>query len=36
MSDAAGKREFFFKGEPEALASDILNKYYQITPEVEL
>jgi hypothetical protein len=36
MSDAAGKREFFFKGEPEALASDILNGYYQITSEVEL
>lgn len=36
ISDAAGKREFFFRDEPESLANDILNEYYQITPEVEL
>lgn len=36
ISDAAGKREFFFRREPESLANDILNEYYQITPEVEL
>jgi hypothetical protein len=36
ISDAAGKREFFWRGEPESLANDILNEYYQITPEVEL
>ncbi len=30
ISDAAGKREFFFQGEPLQTATDILNTYYNV------
>jgi hypothetical protein len=36
ISDAAGKRELFFQGEPESLATSILNTYYQVGQQLEV
>jgi hypothetical protein len=30
LSDAAGKLQFFFEGEPSQLATDILDRYYRV------